>query len=53
MKTYEGGDIAPCILDEVMVSFTPRPFYADKKTPIPIRQEAGLGPKAGLDAVAK
>jgi len=32
-----------------MVSSTPRPHFTPEKDPVPILQEAGLGPRAGLD----
>jgi len=59
MMTYWGSVcIAPSILNlgtrwSWMVSFTPRPFYPWETAPTIKWIEGCVGPKAGLDAVAK
>ena len=36
-----------------MVSLTPRPLFTSGKDPVPIVQEAGWAPRAGLDRCGK
>jgi hypothetical protein len=60
MNTYwESGGIIPRILDldtrwRWVVSFTPRPFYPQGKSPqYPVHRKLGGGPRVGLDTAVK